>query len=233
MLPARDGPDEHRLVVDPSTGTSRTRKLQADGPKADGMELTSEEVDYRTMVGAVIPRPIAWVSSLSSDGQRNLAPFSFFNVATITPPVLSVSVTRYDEQKPDRFKDTLANVRETGEFVINVVGRDQLEAMNQSSARLTHGESEWEAAGVEPAGSSVVEPARVADSPVAFECRLHDTVPVGKSTLVLGDVIQAHVSDDVLTDEDKLDVNEMDLVGRLSAGQYTFIDDRVELERPP
>jgi len=197
------------------------------------MELTSEEVDYRTMVGSVIPRPIAWVSSISGDGEWNLAPFSFFNVATVTPPVLSISVTRYDERKPDRFKDTLANVRETEEFVVNTVARDQLEAMNESSARLAGGDSEWEATGVEPAESTVVEPARVADSPVAFECRLYDTVPVGKSTLVLGDVIQAHIDEDVLTDDGKLDVNEMDLVGRLSAGQYTFIDERVQLERPP
>jgi flavin reductase (DIM6/NTAB) family NADH-FMN oxidoreductase RutF len=197
------------------------------------MELTSDDVDYRTLVGSVIPRPIAWVSSISGDDERNLAPFSFFNVATVTPPILSISVTRYDERKPDRFKDTLANVRETEEFVVNTVAREQLAVMNESSARLSRGDSEWEAVGVEPAESSVIEPPRVADSPVAFECRLYDTVPVGKSTLILGDVIQAHISEEVLTEESKLDVNEMDLVGRLSAGQYASIDERLELERPP
>lgn len=196
------------------------------------MELSREEVDYRTLVGAVVPRPIAWVSTVSEDGVPNLAPFSFFNVVTSTPPVLSVSVTRYDERKPDRLKDTLVNVRETGEFVVNVVTRPLLEQMNQTSARLPHGASEFDDAGVGRVESSVVEPDRVAEAEIAFECIVYDLHPVGKATLVLGEVVCAHV-DDGLTVDGKLDVNEVDAVGRLSAGQYAFLGERIELERPP
>ena len=196
------------------------------------MELSRDEVDYRTLVGAVVPRPIAWVSTVSDDGVPNLAPFSFFNVVTSTPPVLSVSVTRYDPEKPDRLKDTFVNVRQTGEFVVNVVTRPFLERMNRTSARLPHGVSEFEDAGVGRTPSSVVEPDRVAEAQIAFECVVYDLHPVGKATLVLGDVVCAHVDDD-LTLDGKLDVNEVDPVGRLSAGQYGFIEERIELERPP
>lgn len=196
------------------------------------MELNREEVDYRTLAGAVVPRPIAWTSTLSPDGEPNLAPFSFFNVATTTPPVLMVSVTKYDGDKPDRFKDTHLNIRETKEFVVNIVTRPLLERMNQTSARLPEGENEFEHAEIEPAESTVVDPPRVAEADVSFECSLYDIVPVGKSALILGDVVHAHVDESVTT-EGKVDVRKVDAIGRLSGGYYSTIDEYHHHERPP
>jgi len=196
------------------------------------MELTRGEVNYRTMAGAIVPRPIAWVSSLSADSTENLAPFSFFNAVTSTPPILMFSVTKYDEDKPDKFKDTVRNIVDTEEFVVNIVDRSLLEEMNQSSARLEHGHSEFEFANVERADSRLIDPPRVADSRISFECRLHDLVPVGKAALILGDIVHAHV-DDELTTDGKLDVRKVDPLGRLSGGMYTFVDNIVKRERPP
>lgn len=196
------------------------------------MELNREEIDYRTLAGAVIPRPIAWTSSLSPDGTPNLAPFSFFNVATTTPPILMVSVTKFDGNKPDRFKDTYRNVRETEEFVVNVVTRPLLEAMNETSARLFESENEFDHAELEAAESTLVDPPRVAQTDVAFECTLYDIVPVGKSALIFGDVVHAHVDESVTTDG-KLDVTKLDAIGRLSGGYYATIDNYRHMERPP
>jgi flavin reductase (DIM6/NTAB) family NADH-FMN oxidoreductase RutF len=184
------------------------------------------------MAGAIVPRPIAWVSSLSTDGTANLAPFSFFNAVTSTPPILMFSVTKYDEDKPGKFKDTPQNVVNTEEFVVNIVDRSLLEKRNQSSARLEHGRSEFEFADVKRADSRLVDPPRVADSRIAFECRLHDLVPVGRAALVLGDIVHAHI-DDELTKDGKLDVRKVDPLGRLSGGMYTFVDNIVKCERPP
>lgn len=196
------------------------------------MELTRSEIGYRTVAAAVIPRPIAWTSSLSPDGVANLAPFSFFNVATTTPPVLMFSVTKFDDRKVDFFKDTHRNIRETEEFVVHVVTRSLLETMNETSARLPAGESEFDHAGVERAESTVVDPPRVEEADVAFECTLHEIVPVGKSALVMGDIVHAHVDDSVTTDG-KLDVTKLDAVGRLSGGYYSTIDQHHHHERPP
>lgn len=196
------------------------------------MELAREDVDYRTLVGSVIPRPIAWVSTLSEDGVPNLAPFSFFNAVTSTPPVVSIAITRFDDRKPDWFKDTLINIRETEEFVVHIVTMPLLEQMNRSSARLPSDESEFEAADVERVPSTLVDPPRVAEAQVAFECILYDRHPVGGATLILGDIVHAHV-DDAVTVDGKLDVNKLDPVARLSAGQYAPLGERVDLERPP
>lgn len=196
------------------------------------MELSRPDIDYRTLAGAVIPRPIAWTSSISADGDPNLAPFSFFNVATATPPILMVSVTKFDEDKPDRFKDTYQNIRDTKEFVINVVTRPLLETMNETSARLEKSTSEFTHADIATEESTLVKPVRVADTAVAFECTLYDIVPVGKSALIFGDVVHAHIDESVTTDG-KLDVTKLDAVGRLSGGYYATVDNLVNLERPP
>lgn len=196
------------------------------------MELAREDVDYRTLVGSIIPRPIAWVSTVSEDGVPNLAPFSFFNAVTSTPPVVSIAITRFDDRKPDWFKDTLINIRETEQFVVHIVTMPLLEQMNRSSARLPSDESEFEAADIERVPSTLVDPPRVAEAQVAFECILYDRHPVGGATLILGDIVHAHV-DDAVTIDGKLDVNKLDPVARLSAGQYAPLGERVDLERPP
>lgn len=202
---------------------------------------------YRLLSSAVVPRPIAWVSSRSPDGHDNLAPYSFFNVVAVDPPVLMFSPV--GRATTGDLKDTATNIlgpdgvdedvdREApggdggaGEFVVHIVTDDLAEAMNATSATLDHGESEFAHAGVTAVDAEVVDAARVAEAKVAFECTLYDAIGVGGSTMILGEVVHAHVDDDLLTDG-KMDVERLDAVGRLAGGWYCSTDDRYEMERP-
>ncbi|WP_435151973.1 flavin reductase family protein [Haladaptatus sp. DFWS20] len=194
------------------------------------MEIDPTEVQslYRTLAGAVVPRPIAWVSSRGPVGVDNLAPYSFFNVVSVAPPV--VMFAPVDGQ--DGLKDTPTNIRETEEFVVNIVTEPLAEAMNQTSATLPHGESEFDHAGLARAESTTVDAPRVAETPVAFECSLYEMVDIGASTMVLGEVEWVHIDDSVTTDG-KLDVEKVDAVGRLSGNLYATTEERFSLERPP
>ncbi|WP_135825431.1 flavin reductase family protein [Halorussus ruber] len=197
------------------------------------MELDPDEVGslYRTLAGAVVPRPIAWVSTTNPDGIDNLAPYSFFNVVAYDPPVVMFAPVD-DDDAPGGLKDTPRNVRETEEFVVNVVTESVAEAMNQTSATLPAGESEFDRADLTRADSTAVTPPRVAESPVAFECSLYEMVDVGESTMVLGEVEWVHVDDEVTTDG-KMDVEKLDAVGRLSGSLYATTENRFSMERPP
>lgn len=199
------------------------------------MELRHHEIDYRTLTSAVIPRPIAWVSSTSPDGVDNLAPFSFFNIASVSPPVLFFAPLKFDHRKPDRFKDTPRNIHESREFVVNVVTQPLLEAMNETSARLPAGESEFDRAELTRGESTVVSPPRVEEAAISFECTLYDEVPIGRSTCIFGEVVHAHVDDDLLTEDGKMDVQRVNAVGRLAGSWYTLLDqdNYTSLERPP
>ena len=147
---------------------------------------------YKLMTAIVVPRPIAWVTTLSSDGVVNLAPHSFYTVSCARPPIIQfTSVGR---------KDTLRNALDTGEFVVNLAYGPLLDAVNNSSAAFAADQSEPAQLGITMAPSEVVKPPRVADSPAAIECRLHSTHELGDSTIVLGDVVAFSVADDVLVD---------------------------------
>jgi flavin reductase (DIM6/NTAB) family NADH-FMN oxidoreductase RutF len=197
------------------------------------MEIDPDEVPsmYRTLAGGVVPRPIAWVSTTGLEGADNLAPYSFFNVVAVDPPVVMFAPVD-DDGSPGGLKDTPRHVRDTGEFVVNVVTESVAEAMNETSATLPAGESEFDRADVTRADSTVVAPPRVAESPVAFECSLREMVDVGGSTMVLGDVERVHLDDEVTTDG-KLDVEKLDAVGRLSGSLYATTAERFAMERPP
>jgi len=189
---------------------------------------THDRSMYRIMSGAVVPRPIGWISTTSEDGVDNLAPYSFFNVVSVQPPVVMFAPV---DGGPDGLKDTARNVLDTGEFVVNVVTADLAEAMNATSATLGPDESEFDHAGLERAPAERVTPPRVADAQVTFECELYDYQDVGISTLVLGEVQFAHIDDEV-TSDGKLDVEKVDAVGRLAGNWYTHTRDRFRLERP-
>ncbi|MFB6123545.1 MAG: flavin reductase family protein [Haloferacaceae archaeon] len=195
------------------------------------MELEPAEGEsfYRTLSTAVIPRPIAWVSSRSADGVDNLAPFSFFNVVCVDPPMVGFAPS---DRSDGSLKDTPRNVRETGEFVVNVVTMDLAEAMNATSGTFDRGESEFETTDIDAVDSTAVSPPRVAEAKIAFECELHDFLDLGASTLVVGEVVRAHV-DDAVTSDGKLDVEKVDAVGRLAGGWYASTRERFEMERPP
>jgi flavin reductase (DIM6/NTAB) family NADH-FMN oxidoreductase RutF len=194
------------------------------------MELdpsTHDRSMYRTMTGLVVPRPIAWVSTTGTDDVDNLAPYSFFNVVNIDPPmVMFAPATR-----ADGLTDTAANVRDTEEFVVNLVTHEFAEAMNETSASLPSTESEFDHAALERAPSTRVTPPRVAGVAGSFECRLHDVTDLGSNSLVVGEVVYVHVRDDVTTDG-KVDTTKLDVVGRLAGNYYDSITDRFAMERP-
>jgi flavin reductase (DIM6/NTAB) family NADH-FMN oxidoreductase RutF len=182
--------------------------------------------------GLIYPRPVAWVSTISSDGIRNLAPFSFFNAFSFNPPTVGVSPGSRDGTP----KDTLANLRATGEFVINLVSASLADTANATSAELAPGVDEWELAGVTPVASETVAPARVEQAPAALECRVHQIVELGadepSNSLVIGRVLRVHVLDHAL-DEHYLPRPEvLDLVGRMGGDLWARTRERFILPRP-
>ena len=181
---------------------------------------------YRLLSTAVTPRPIGWISTTSEAGVDNLAPYSFFNVVAVDPPVVMFAPVGSTD-----LKDTPRNVRETGEFVVNTVSRDLVDQMNATSATLGAGESEFDHVGIERAESVVVDSPRVAAAKAAFECELYDWIEVGGSVLILGEVVHAHVDEDVLTDG-QIDIESLDTVGRLSGSQYASTAERFGIDRP-
>lgn len=188
---------------------------------------------YGWMSGTIVPRPIAWVSTISLAGGPNLAPFSFFQGVTANPPTLMfVPVNDRNGAK----KDTVRNLEQVPEFVVNLVSVAQSEKMNQTATVLPYGESEFERFGVGAAVSSRVRPPRVAAAPVAFECRLDRIVLIGEGPLaanvVFGRILVAHVADEVLDAQGAPDLGKLDLVGRLGGNGYVRLTDRFELQRP-
>lgn len=207
------------------------------------MNVLASDLSHREMYGLILncvaPRPIAWVSSLSASGQLNLAPFSFFNCVCVTPPLLAFAPSFRDPKNSDKAhgepKDTLRNIRETKEFVINVVTYDLLEPMNISSGEYPGTVDEFELAKLTPEPSQLVRPPQVRESPVSFECKLNqildfNTGPDGGS-LVIGEVVAIHI-DDVHMKDGRLDRNSLDLIGRMGGIQYTRTTERFELARP-
>ena len=181
---------------------------------------------YRLLSTAITPRPIGWISTTSTDGVDNLAPYSFCNVVAVDPPVVMFAPVGRDD-----LKTTPQNVADTEEFVLNTVTHDIVEAMNATSATLPHEESEFDHIGIDRAESVVVDPPRVAAATVALECELYDWIEVGGSVLILGEVVHAHVDEAVLTD-DKIDIDDLDTVGRLAGSYYASTRDRFSLDRP-
>ncbi len=180
-----------------------------------------------------MPRPIAFVSTLSAAGVRNLAPFSFFTCASANPPVLAFCPMVKGDGTG---KDTLANIRETVEFVVNIVSEEIAAQMNVTSGEYPPDVDEFELSGLTPIASEIVQPPRVAESRVNMECRLTQIIEVsGKpmgGSLVLGEVLRFHV-DDAVVDEYKIDPVRLRAIGRMGGpGSYTRTDDLFQLTRP-
>ena len=197
-------------------------------------EKLSPRDGYAWMTQAVIPRPIAWVSTVSADGKPNLAPFSFFQAICSNPPTLMfVPTNNRDGGK----KDTLRNIEAVPEFVVNLVPHALAAPMNATAAPLPYGENEFAHAGVEPAASARVRPSRVAASPVAFECTLDRIVTIGSGVgagnVVFGRIVAMHVADSVLTADGKaLDPVKLDLIARLSGDYYMRTGELFTITRP-
>ncbi|MEM7014461.1 MAG: flavin reductase family protein [Verrucomicrobiota bacterium] len=186
---------------------------------------------YKLLAGLVTPRPIAWVTTQDKEGRVNAAPFSFFNVLGTRPPIVGFAPGDKDPGIP---KDTARNIRRTGEFVINLVDDVNAEAMNLTSAELPHGESELKHAGLTAAPSSKVTPPRIAEAPVALECREWSTLEFGENRLVIGVVDLVYVRDGVLN-PDSLLVNrdEFRPIGRMEVpAGYCRTGDHFVMPRP-
>ena len=188
---------------------------------------------YHWMTSTILPRPIAWVSTISPEGRTNRAPFSFFQGITANPPTLMfVPVNDREGAK----KDTVRNIELVPEFVVNLVPHALASAMNDTAALLPYGESEFEKFGVASAPSVRVRPPRVAATVVAFECTLDRIVHIGAGPLaanvVFGRIHLAHVRDDVMAADGYPDAAKLDLVGRLGRADYTTTRQTFSLKRP-
>lgn len=184
--------------------------------------------------GLVAPRPIAWVATTSRDGAQNLAPFSFFNAFSTDPITLGIG----PGSRGGVHKDSLANVKETGEFTVSVVTEALAGLANLASAEFEPSVNEWEIAGVTPRPSAVVGPPSVAESPAAFECRVFQIVDLGSpdrptNSLVIGRVVRMHVEEALLTgDSVGIDAGAAALVGRMGGSLWCTTADRFSLRRP-
>lgn len=197
------------------------------------LDLENEHADraYAVLSSLVIPRPIAWVTTINADGAVNAAPYSFFNVLGANPPIVGFCPGNREDGVP---KDTARNVRANHEFVVNLVDADLAQAMNQTAASLPYGTDELAAAGLSTLPSSVVKPPRIAESPASLECVEWGTLEIGGNRLVIGLVKRVHVRD-ALFDRETMRVKPEDYhpLGRMaSPSWYCHTDERFEMPRP-
>jgi len=188
---------------------------------------------YKVLIGAIVPRPIAFVSTISPEGIPNLAPFSFFTAVSANPPVVFFCPTR--KSGPEPLKDTLRNISATREFVVNIVSEGIAEQMNITASDFAADVDEFEAAGLTPIPSDLVKPPRVAESHVHMECKLYLTIEIsdlpGGGNLVIGEVVRLHV-DDAFVDNFKIDPDKLRAIGRMGGNSYVRTTDRFDMIRP-
>ena len=185
---------------------------------------------YRLMTSIVVPRPIAWVSTINAEGIANLAPFSFFNAVAGAPPVLILAVG----QRAGEPKDTLRNVRDTREMVIHLADEPLAEALNQTSGDFPPGTDEFRRAGLTAVPSTDVRPPRVAAAPVAMEARLlHEVaIPETRYTVIFGRIIRYHIREDLLGDDGLLVAERLRPIARLGRDEYTTLGEVFSMARP-
>jgi flavin reductase (DIM6/NTAB) family NADH-FMN oxidoreductase RutF len=189
---------------------------------------------YKILLGAVAPRPIAWVSTISASGITNLAPFSFFNGVCSNPPAILFCPSNPVDREVE---DTLRNVRETRQFVVNMVNELNAEKANLTSATYPFGVSEFEAVGLTPLESVVVRPPRVAESPIQLECELIQIVPVGEpqpgsGNVVIGRLVYAHILEEAWNSRNHIDISKIKPVSRLAGNDYAPVREVFTLQRP-
>ena len=198
----------------------------------DFEKLTPRE-SHPWLINAITPRPIAWVSTISAEGKTNLAPFSFFQGVCASPPTLLFSGAN---DRTGRKKDSVINIEQVPEFVVNLVPYALREVMNLTSAPLPHGESEFEKFNIATAPSLKVRPPRVAAAPVAFECKLDRIVRINEGPLggnvVFGTILCAHVSEAVLGPNGQIDPRKLDTIGRMGGDFYTRTTELFTIKRP-
>lgn len=190
------------------------------------------QLAYKLMASLVVPRPIGWTSTIGADGRDNLAPFSFFMMITSTPPHIALSIGARDGEE----KDTLRNIRATGELVINVVSATLGPQMAITAAEWPAGVDEFARSGLTPVASEVVRPRRVAEAPANLECVVRQIFPVGGlpygAHLVIAEVVRIHVRDDLVIANNRIDLQGLDALGRLTGDWYCSTADQYEIHKP-
>ena len=185
---------------------------------------------YKLLIGSVVPRPIGFISTISPEGARNLAPFSFFNAVCGDPPVVFFSAS-YREPR----KDSYLNVKATGEFVVNIVSEEIAEQMNLTSGDYPYGSDEFEISGLTPVPCDLVKPFRVAESHVSMECKLMQIIDISAKpfggSLVLGEVVRFHI-DDRIVEDFRIDPEKLRAIGRMGGNEYSRTRDRFSMIRP-
>ncbi|GAB5493809.1 MAG: flavin reductase family protein [Phototrophicaceae bacterium] len=193
-------------------------------------ELERKQV-YKLLTGSIVPRAIAWVSSQAEDGTLNLAPFSYFTAVSAEPPlILFCSGTRSADGST---KDTYNNIKANGEFVINFVNAPNAEAMNITATELPADVDEFERANLISIASKIISVPRVAESPIHFECKLHEIVSAGDGHIIIGEVVYMHFQKGVYEDGDYINIEAYQPLARLSGANYAHITDIFQLQRPP
>jgi flavin reductase (DIM6/NTAB) family NADH-FMN oxidoreductase RutF len=188
---------------------------------------------YKLLVSTVTPRPIAWVVTQSVEGKLNVGAFSFFNVFSGDPPVLAIGLGSH---KPGRPKDTRVNIKETGQFVVNLVAEQNAEQMNITAIEFDYGIDELGQAGLKHVPSDRVKPPRIAESPVSMECELMQLIEWGDNGMALGRILAMHVHDEMVLDAAKYSIDTLGLrlIGRMHGrGWYTRTTDLFEMPRIP
>jgi flavin reductase (DIM6/NTAB) family NADH-FMN oxidoreductase RutF len=193
---------------------------------------TMEHPDvYKVLSGVVVPRPIAWVSTFGPDGVPNVAPFSFFQPITPSPPHISFSAGSRDGE----VKDTEGNIEIAGDFVVNIVNSDVARRMAISALDFTPEQDEFHATGLTLEPSDVVSAPRVAEAPASLECQMRQMIPVGDerygATLIIGEVVRFHVRDDLVLENYRIDFGSLDAVGRMAGDWYCSTREQYELPR--
>ncbi len=186
---------------------------------------------YQFLTHMVVPRPIAWVTTLNEKGEVNATPFSFFNVFGSNPAIVALGIGKRTDGSP---KDTVLNIASGGEFVINLVTEPLAEKMVQTSFEYAHGENELEAVGLSTSPSVSVAPPRIAESPVHLECREYSRQEIGANQLILGEVVHGGVEDAYWdTANERILTDRIQPIGRMHGSSgYTRTDDRFHLEKP-
>ncbi|MEJ5172507.1 MAG: flavin reductase family protein [Hydrogenothermaceae bacterium] len=185
----------------------------------DVKELTSEHI-YKLMVSSIVPRPIAWISTISKEGVFNVAPFSFYNGITSEPPLVVISIGKKDSGVK---KDTWKNIDEVGDFVINLVTYDLVEKMNITATAFDEHIDEFIEAGLTPIPSVDVKAPRIKESPVNIECKKHMILDIADMGVVIGEIVRFHIDDNLINEKGYIDNRKLKIVGRMGGADYCVV----------
>ncbi len=193
----------------------------------------SYKENYKLMIGSIVPRPIALVSTYSKADICNLAPFSFFTGITSDPPTICFSPARRGIEGEE--KDTLKNIKDTGEFVINIVNEDIVEQMNETATEFPPEVDEFKESGLTAIKAKIVNPPLVKESPISFECKRLQILEIGKAQsgggfLVIGEIVMFHIDDELL-ENGRIDTGLLNPIGRLAGMEYTKLGERFKIKR--